>query len=436
MKSMDDVKRRLGSRNARSKFRSMSLALLLVTSVALAGCSGVPFMGGGGPSVDASQELTSKMSVSPVTVYQRVEEMTGVENAEYPDIEVVYQGTDTNAGWERNSTGTFLRSVVGPQPEPESTIAENEYMYDPIDEVIRINISVINEASEEELQTIVAGEFFRAYMYQQNWTQYNIDTQWLEGPVANLSDVDGMMPLAVTRGGVNYVQQSYIDQHLEGADIEIAPDWTAEDTVYDKWHSVTRSRLGMQYLQETLDSPSGLVDFYSGDLPVVTTEQMIHRNDEAAGQIETNIQSDNWWNQVQRNVRGPTASLIPDPRDPRGELGTRFVLEAYHSDADAESAAAGWAADQPVVFQSFRNESDRGVVWAHEWDSSSEADEFVSAMESFAEQRNQRSDIVELTVERPQDTVTIVVAGSPTFHEEVTYEYTDGTLSVTAGDVN
>ncbi len=409
--------------------RSISLVSMVVLSMILAGCSGVPFLGDSGPSVDASEEISSKLSVSPVTIYERVEEMTGIDDAEYPDIDVVYRGTGLNRN--TNASGLFLRALTGPLPSPQSTMVEPPYMYDSLEEEIVVNISYVNSASDAELQSMIAGEFFRAYMYQQNWTTFNVDTGWIDGPLAETEDEDAFMPNTLIRGSVNYIQQAYAQEYHEGENLDIAPEWSDDASVWEKWHNVERSRPGMQYFQETLDSPAGLVDFFSGDIPVQTTEQILHQNSDEPLELEMNITAGSYWYRVQPQIDGHAASLLPDPRRPRGELGTRFVLEEYLSDDEAAAAADGWGTDQIAVLRSFYQNKSRGVVWAHRWDSPSEADEFMNAMETYAEERNAVDDQFEVSIERISDDVTVILAGNEGFYNLIDVEVTGTTVQVT-----
>jgi hypothetical protein len=90
----------------------------------------------------------------------------------------------------------------------------------------------------------------------------------------------------------------------------------------------------------------------------------------------------------------PLAELLPGYRlldqNTLGEFGTALILKARLGEAEAETAAAGWAGD---TYALYRNPAgDLALLWYSAWDSEAEAGEFKQALEKWASRGNAPSE--------------------------------------------
>lgn len=206
---------------------------------------------------------------------------------------------------------------------------------------------------------------------------------------------------ALVEGGAIWATDRYVGAHL--------PDATRTSRLRSEaWrrgpaataHVAGPYHFGHRYVAAHVDEVAELPDIYR--TPPNTTEQILHnRSRSAAPPASLSLAVD----------PGPHAVV---DEDVQGELATRVILRAGLDRETARDAAAGWGTDRRRTVQLATGGDDRGYVWAHRWDSASDATEFVAAVDEFVANRSDE-DRDAIRLEQVSDETTVVFAGPPGF---------------------
>ena len=175
---------------------------------------------------------------------------------------------------------------------------------------------------------------------------------------------------------------------------------------------------GARHVRDRLDSPAELERVYES--PPETTEQLLHGRD--AGPQAT----------LPVTAETETYETNPRRRTTFGELFVRETLATQLEPSVAARAAAGWGADERLVFveETDSETADAsGYVWTHRWDTPGDAREFTTAFRRYLNATQNRSVVAgpngqttgwrsdgrTYRLRRLDDRTTALVAGDPGF---------------------
>lgn len=394
-----DERRR--SDRAVATLRSLAVVALVVTATALAGCGMLPGGGDDGEAaaqIDAPRAVAEPLDPSASDVFQRVEEIAGVDGTA-PEVRT------TSLATTRNLSNPYVTTLVGLPDQPSTLTGPVNVSYSAEDDVVYVNEETVHDMDASEIEASLAYGFGVALHYQQEWIEADA--------------VRGYDERAVVFGTTRTVANAYADEHLDRD--YYAADSFERASAYQWAVYGALQYHGQEYVDSVTDSPSDIASIYEDGAPE-TSEQLLHDTDEALTPLSVDVTSSNWWTEERPPYRVGTF----------GELGTRAFLRSQLSAEEAAAAADGWGNDSAATFTSVQNES-VGTVWVHRWDSEAEADEFAGAAEAFADAR-QSSANVTMNVTRPAPDTTILVAHRGNFRNNAEITYEDGTLTVAVGE--
>ena len=265
------------------------------------------------------------------------------------------------------------------------------------------------DGTPSEVERVMAHEFVHLVQYRSNMLPWlsEIDQPRLTHDLLQTR-------LALIEGGAVYATDAYADDHLDDVD--------PADRMADRYENGTpsakyfyaRYHLGHEYVEGRIDSPEDLPDVYE-ERPN-TTEQVIHGyapDEEPPAPLAVSANATGEWSQTQNNTMG--------------ELFTRVVLQTELDADPARSAATGWGND--VLYGFTTGGEAPGFAWTVRMDSASEADEFASAAEEFADRRGERSD-GEFRVVRAGDETAVLLFGNPAFVESASLSGSNANVTV------
>jgi len=430
----------IGGRPRDSHTLTVSLTVLVVLSAALAGCNAV---GGGSTDAPAGTPSTTPPAdgaeTDPVPATDSAADPTTTDSAaadstttdEPGDIEQLRAaGVDPNATFERverllgvdaerpavRVTEVPLRSET---PEDDlQTVLFGEWTYDGETGVNTARfhqgtgVVFAERAVENRSAAVLEYTLAHEYVHALQWNYYGMGSISAESAPAFR---------AFREGSAQWAQFQYVSRYMNVSSERL------RRVVRQGWaNRTTRGRLGAApyyhgrlWVNRTLDSPENFSALF--EQPPATTEQMLHDTDEEPRSFVTATGPDLFDSDWRS---GGTVT--------RGELWTRVALRDQVNRSTAVTAAEGWGADSMRVYRD--GDGDVGVVWAHRWDSTTDADEAERAFRAYAEGRRGESDEYAFRVVRVSPETTALVAGSEGFIDGVAVEGTNRSVTVTLAD--
>lgn len=269
--------------------------------------------------------------------------------------------------------------------------------------------------SPAAVERVVAHEFAHTVQYQANMFP------WLDRLRTQRVELDRAKTYrALQEGGAVYVADAYTERYLD-----TASNSAFVRAQYEQGGATYRSALapylfGEQYVAHVIDSPANLTSVYR-NYPR-TTEQLLH-NYTRSEEPEADLAVDS---------SAPSESWEFLGNNTLGEMTIRHSLGTELSSDRAAAAATGWGTDHLTVFRSSGAESRNGWVWTHRWDSNSEADEAITALEEYEVARRADSDRDFRTV-RISDETTALVFGDESFVDAASVDGTTANVTVRVG---
>lgn len=396
--------------------RRQVTVLVFVLTVVLAGCSG-----GGGPTTETTAEPTTAPEDAATTA--QTETTASSDATAEPTTEAERETVHVTGGnLSVDSTEVFWRvqrllgTDVDPQPVEVRNLTERKG-YAPGSAPLFRYLGVGNvsldpdrpgglttqtgkvyvhpgEGTPTEVERVVAHEFVHLAQYRANMFPWlsEIDRPRLTNDLLQTR-------LALIEGGAVYATDAYADEHLGGADPAGEMAERYENGSPSAKYFYARYHLGHEYVESRIDSPEDLPSVYE-DRPN-TTEQLLHGyapEEEPPASLAVSVNATGEWSETEN--------------DTMGELFTRIVLQTELDADPARNAATGWGDDELYGFTT--GDEDPGFAWTVRMDSASEADEFATAAERFADQRRADSD-GEFRVVRVGDETAVLLFGNPSF---------------------
>lgn len=395
-----------GSTGPRGTVRTATVALLVLTAAVFAGCGALsgsdaptdaaeadPDDAGGGTATP--DRLSEKLSAPPETVFERVEEMLGAEAESYPEVEV----RDMD---ESNVSSTFADVLVGQPEDPSALRSAQTGSY--TGDSILIDEDAIADGDGSTVEHRLVYYFTVDLALQHGW---------FELP-------DRPHGLAVSRMSFKYVANAYAEEYRPDAVTQPPSRDDADVTDYEWARGAALDYYAYQWVTDRADSPVQVPDLLSaGDPP--SSEHFLSDTDEEPLPMNVTLEtSESWYRSDDQRYTT------------RGPVVTRAVLASGIDSETAAGATDGWGQDRYYAVKSLEGE-DPGVVWAHRWDTTGDADEFEAAMAAHLAQRRNETDRYRFESRRLAPDVTLVVAGPSAFVNETTVAYDAGNLSVTVG---
>ncbi|AFK19776.1 hypothetical protein HFX_2085 [Haloferax mediterranei ATCC 33500] len=313
--------------------------------------------------------------------WNRTTQMVGTQIQQRPSIKVI----------EVESTGYFglpryLRVFTNVSKERQSGIGG---AYLPLNDTVVIYQRTVNQSTPDELEAILVHEYGHAIQSRDQRFRRNGS-----GP----SSKDWMVATTLREGMAEYVQKAYERRYLD-----LPSD--RRQTRYDTSSTAERYTFapyfyGMQYYDRRVDSPSELPAVVR--TPRATSEQVLHAN--GSGTAPLSVVAS-----VNKSVTRTQTW---------GELATRIMLRDSLREERATRATAGWSNDTYYQFGPEGAET-VGVVWAHRWDSPTEADQFEDAAKRHLDRQRANTDAYRYRFKRVAPETTVLLAGNETFLDSV-----------------
>lgn len=376
----------------------------MVTATVLAGCGALA--GGDGTAADgagsgdgtptatpdAEARLEAKLSASPETIQQRLEDLVGAEADSYPEIEV--GEVDST-----NSSQPFFTHLVGPPADPSSLESSPAVSYD--GETITVDEAHLADGDGTVIERQVA------YYYL---LSLGLSNGWIGLP-------DRPHDFSVITRSFAYVLNVYAEQHRPA--MEAVPGSYEEENVSDyEWAAGDATDYyTYRWVVDQVDTPAQVPGLLTGDGPP-SSEQFLADTDDRPMALGMELGDSGEW------YRGGEQRFTT-----HGPVVTRAVLRTGVDNATAAAAADGWGQDRYFVIESLESD-DIGIVWAHRWDSSGDADEFEAATTTYLAQRRNETDDLRFEFRRLASDATVVVAGPPRFTNGTTVDYDTGNVTV------
>lgn len=390
-----------------TRLAPVALALLLV----LAGCGG-----GAGPGTPTATTATANG--------------TGTE----------YSVTVTNGSLPVDANRTFARvqSLMGTDVEPRPVEIKNlsewrgslpRIAAAPINDALGFeNVSVDwdeptgatkitgyvyihpGTGSAQQVERVLAHELAHSVQFQANMFP------WLdELRTGRVTTDEVKVYRSLQEGGAVYVADSYTQRYLDvqNNSVFVSEYMTRSPT---HWSALAPYYYGNLYLVAQTDSPANISAVYENR--PTTTEQILH-NQTASEEPPANLT-------VETNASHPGWQYAGN--NTLGEMTTRGSLGTELNRSRAAAAAAGWGTDELTIFQTAMTEQ-FGWVWVHRWDSSAEADEAATALDTYATRRGEASERAFRTV-RVDEKTTALVFGPAGFVADTTVSASAGSVSV------
>jgi|GEM_PF-4992729 len=237
-----------------------------------------------------------------------------------------------------------------------------------------------NEVSWYE-KYIFAHEY-EHFLQDQNWgidtTQDTFDEDNSDQYLAYTALVEGDSMLTETQFLVRlalYHNDDFVALQEEIANLDYSDSgygYTMPDYWYDSMYFPYST--GMDFVGALKKNGGWEAVNNAFDAPPVSTEQIIHPEKYFGNDAPVELVKEDRSSSI-----GVGWALID--QDVLGELYTTYVLWTGNSTADAEDAAAGWDGDR---VQFYEDESgDMVVLWESYWDTETDQDEFVDAVNNF-----------------------------------------------------
>lgn len=231
------------------------------------------------------------------------------------------------------------------------------------------------------------------YVYVEEFTHALQDRHFgLETLGASTTDgyieyADGVMAIsALIEGDADLVQEQYIDEFFTVEDLQELQRESERYTATDSFPSAIRQIFEFPYTYgrgfvAALYAEGGWTavnDAY--EQPPSSTEQILHPQRYLAGESPLQVTLPSIADSL-----GDDWNVVYD--DPVGEFALRLVLESRIATSEATSATDGWGGDRCIVYSRGDTPGEILMTFHIEWDSPSEAGEFVTSYLTFAQAR-------------------------------------------------
>lgn len=367
------------------RIRRFTVPIALILLVVLAGCNTVPTTN---PSESSTAVSTSEPAqpladagVNSTKTWNRTRRMVGTQISR-PSVEIVE--VESAQGFR---VPRYLRVFTSASNQRASAAGG---VYISSNHTVVVFQRTVNESTPAELESILVHEYGHAI--QSRDEQFQRDGS---GPASR-----GWLVATTLREGMpTYLQKAYERRYLDLPSDRRRTEYDASSTA--ERYSLAPYFYGMQYYDRRADSTSELPAIIR--TPPATTEQILHANRSGTDPLSI-VVSLNW--------------SVTNTRT-WGELGIRIMLRDRLKRARAIRAAAGWSNDTYYQIGSERAETS-SVVWAHRWDSSAEAEQFVDATKRYLDRQRANSDAYRYRFERVAPETTVLLAGNKTFVDSLT----------------
>jgi|GEM_PF-1722500 len=375
--------------------RDALLAVLVVTSVVVAGCGA---LSGGGtptpdtPEPDAEDGLAANLTAPPVEVIQRVEGLVGAELPGYPGVRVGDVPTE-------NTSSPFFRRLVGPPADRSTLETQPPVGYDGLQ--LTVDRDRVAAGDWATIETEIAYYAMGLLGQEYGW----IDTK---------SPADG----EVLRQSYRYVVDAYAEEYLPSAVDRPRPYGEATVSDYEWARTGASEYYAYQWVSGQVDSPEEIPGLLNGSSPPSSETFLVDDADEPK-QLDIVFESSGPYGAAQQQGTS------------HGAVTTKAVLRTGLDEETAATAAEGWGQDRYVVVEGPDNST--GVVWVHRWDSETDADEFESAMDTYLDGRRDEADDLRFESQRLADDATAVVVGPQAFADATNVSYEPGNVTIAVG---
>ena len=312
MPDVDETRRVGGRRSAKRgtlrSVRTLALALLVVSASVVAGCGALSGSDGGtgdgtapdGTSVaeadtataSAESRFEAKLSGSPETVFQRVDELLGADGAPYPEVE--FGGATTF-----NRSEPFYLQVVGP-PENRSTLASTP--------AVTYDYSADTVTVTRERLDAVDGARLEAELVYYATVSLGLKNGWFRLP-------ERPNGYTVITAAIGSVVDRYAERYRQGvADPPQSYDETSLSD-YEWARSGGADYYASRWVESRIDAPVEIPALVTDGMPA-SGEQLLHDTEDEPLALGLTLETSERW------YRGGEANWYT-----RGEHGTRAVLE-------------------------------------------------------------------------------------------------------------
>jgi hypothetical protein len=373
--------------------RDVLIAVVVVTSVVVAGCGA---LSGGTPTPttpepDAEDRLSANLTAPPIDVIQRVEAMVGAELQGYPGVRVGDVPTE-------NTSNAFFRRVVGPPADRSTLETQPPVAYNGL----RLTV---------DRDRVAAGDWaaIEAEIAYYAMGLLGQEHGWVGG--------DSPASGEVLRQSYRYVVDAYAEEYLSGAVDRPRPYAETDVSDYEWARAAANEYYASQWVSARVDSPADVPGLLTGEDPPSSEAFLIDDAGEPK-RLDINVESAGPYEAAQQ--RGTS----------HGAVTTKAVLRTELDEETAATAAEGWGQDRYVVVD---GPDGTGVVWVHRWDSETDADEFESAMGTYLDGRREEAQDLRFESRRLAEDATAVVVGSPAFADATNVSYEPGNVTVDVG---
>ncbi len=403
----------------------LACALLIV----LAGCGGVLQT----PTPTATEPDETATPTSSITViggeypvdaeavFERVLNMTE-EAVDAPVLYIEEPDAEEPAILDR-SVSPF-RTALGIVP-PERTNDSGTQLgaYTPADgNSVHVYEGVLE--NETYAESTLAHEFVHTVQFRTDWGSRAWDAQ---PRVSGHLTYDGRLAYyLLIEGAASFVQHHYEEQFLPNApESEAFGQARYENASAHARLNLARYVLGAQYVADRIDSPGDLATLH--DDPPVSSEQVLHRNDDSVAYLSIDANDvGEWESRYDRNTQG--------------ELFIRVVLRTELNRSAAVAGADGWGNDRRIGYD---NGNATGTAWVLRWDDAANATEFEETFRRYLDAKATTDDGVwqqgagnaSYRLQRLTNRTTVVYLGNESFVRAANATGdTDGFVTIEAGN--
>lgn len=260
-----------------------------------------------------------------------------------------------------------------------------------------------NQTARDYTRLLLAHEFTHTVQYEEAWD-----------PVRVSSTEESLRANALLEGGAVFTADRYAEATGIDASELARLNRSYRNAPKGAVYGYAPYYHGGQYFETVADHASELEAIYEDDLPP-TTEGILFPGANNTGKDEINV----------------TAAADRDGWEYKSWMdetyGAMFVHTVVTAQTDietADEAAAGWATDRLLTFES---EAGQSYAWVTHWDSAADATEFETALEATL--ANRTDDAAEhVTLSDAGDRTVVVLAGDETFREAVTVSGTGSSV--------